>query len=162
MLEPQLPTEEGLVERALTGAEFRNMRARDQVRALLRSEEARLADNGERAAVFAQPPTDLPAVLRLADQLDGLAKDEEGERALVWRCGECMTRYAVPIHLVRPVSIRCERCGQPVELRVEKSLGEEALLDPYRANVNVCRRQLANFFRESMARGWPVLVSGLN
>jgi hypothetical protein len=56
------------------------------------------------------------------------------------------------------VAIRCERCGESVELNPSRSLGEESLLDPLLAAVNLTRRNLAAFFRESMARGWPVLV----
>jgi hypothetical protein len=40
-----------------------------------------------------------------------------------------------------------------------QSLGEESLLDPLQGAVNTCRRELSGFFREAMARGWPVLIS---
>jgi len=109
--------------------------------------------------LFARPPMDLPAILRMADQLEALAAAEEGERALVWKCQRCSTRYAVPLGLVRDVSIRCERCGEPVSLRRERSTGEEALVDPMQGAVNLTRRRLAAFLRESMASGWPVLVA---
>ncbi len=160
LLEPELPFEPDTIERALGRAEFREYRARDRLRQLLFSEEPPPVETGEgaRAAFFARPPQDLPALLRLADQLDSLAGAEAGERALVWRC-ECGTRYAVPVGLVREVSIKCERCSRPVELRPTHSLGEEWLLDPAQGAVNTCRKALAEFFRESMARGWPVLVS---
>jgi DNA-directed RNA polymerase subunit RPC12/RpoP len=108
--------------------------------------------------MFAQPPVDLPAMLRMADNLDKLAREESGERALVWRCSNCGTRYAVPVALVRNVAIRCERCGESVELNAARSTGEESLLDPFVGEVNAARRRLATFFREAMARGWPVLV----
>jgi DNA-directed RNA polymerase subunit RPC12/RpoP len=85
---------------------------------------------------------------------------EAGERALVWRCGKCGTRYAVPVALARSVVIPCERCGNPVDLTPEKSVGEEALMDPFAGAVNATRRQLAGFFREAMARGFTVLVAG--
>jgi DNA-directed RNA polymerase subunit RPC12/RpoP len=162
-LEPELPPIPEAVERALAGAEFRDVRARDKLRSLLQSDRPpKLGSPGAGygpSAVFAQPPGDLPALLRLADELDALARREAGERALVWKCGECGARYAVPVSLVRPVSIRCERCGNPVELSPTRSLGEEALVDPFLGSVNECRHQLATFFREAMARGWPVLVS---
>ena len=160
VLEPQLQGDDRLVERALSGVEYRNLRARDQIASVL-SVAPRDA-LGRPAAIFARPPMDLPALLRLADQLDGLAREEGGERALLWRCGQCMSRYAVPVPLVRPVTIRCDHCQAPVELRVETSLGEEPLLDPYRASINTTRQKLASFFRESMARGWPVVVTGVS
>jgi DNA-directed RNA polymerase subunit RPC12/RpoP len=162
-LEPELPPIPEAVERALAGAEFRDVRARDRLRSLLQSDRPpKLGAPGKGygpSAVFAQPPQDLPALLRLADELENLARREAGERALVWKCTECSARYAVPVSLVRSVSIRCERCGHPVELSAQRSLGEEALVDPFLGAVNDCRQALASFFREAMARGWPVLVS---
>lgn len=162
-LEPALPPVHEAVERALGSAEFRDVRARDRLRALLESDRApALSTSGAGdppAAVFAEPPRDLPALLRLADELESLAKREAGERALVWKCTECGARYAVPVALVRAVSIRCERCGKAVELNPRRSLGEEALIDPLQGAINAARHELAGFFREAMARGWPVLVS---
>ena len=163
-LEPQLPVLSEAVEHALQGAEFRDLRARDRLRSLVQSDKSAAThgapDKGfTHSAIFAQPPGDLPALLRLADQLEMLARQEEGERALVWRCSDCGTRYAVPVALVRQVSIRCERCTRPVELSLSRCIGEESLLDPFRGSVNEARKQLAAFFREAMARGWPVLVS---
>jgi hypothetical protein len=162
-LEPELPPIPEAIERALGGAEFRDVRARDRLRSLLQGDRPpKLGAPGKGfgpSAVFAQPPNDLPAMLRLADELDGLARREAGERAMVWKCSECAARYAVPVSLVRPVSILCERCGKPVELSIHRSLGEEALVDPFLGAVNNCRQALAAFFREAMARGWPILVS---
>ncbi len=162
-LEPELPPLHEAVERAFASAEFRDVRAKDKLRALLKGDRApTLGSPGKGygpSALFAQPPQDLPALLRLADELEHLARREAGERALVWKCGECGARYAVPVALVRTVSIRCERCGTPVELNPTRSLGEESLIDPLLGAVNACRHELANFFREAMARGWPVLVS---
>ena len=162
-LEPDLPPLHEAVERALAGAEFRDVRARDRLRTLLQGDRPPpLGTPGQGygpSAVFAQPPQDLPALLRLADELEALAQREAGERALVWKCQNCAARYAVPVALVRQVSIRCERCGQPVELNASRSLGEESLIDPFLGSVNDARRALAGFFREAMARGWPVLVS---
>jgi DNA-directed RNA polymerase subunit RPC12/RpoP len=162
-LEPELPPLPEAVERALAGAEFRDVRARDRLRSLLQGDRPpKLGTPGKGfgpSAVFAQPPQDLPALLRLADELENLARREAGERALVWKCSECGARYAVPVSLVRSVSILCERCGNPVELNAQRSLGEEALVDPFLGAVNDCRQALAAFFREAMARGWPVLVA---
>ena len=161
-LEPEAPDVRVTVERALQGCEFRDIRARDRLRSLLTSDTApTLPSPGKgcgKSAVFAQPPVDLPALLRMADHLDRLAQQESGERALVWKCSQCGTRYAVPVALVRTVAIRCERCGEAVELRPDRSLGEESLLDPFLGEVNKARHSLAVFFREAMARGWPVLV----
>jgi hypothetical protein len=162
MLTPDLPHQPGEVEQALAGAEFRDMRARDWLRSLLTGDRpppyGPAGEGYGRSAIFAQPPRDLPALLRLADQLETLARQQAGERALVWVC-ECGTRYAVPVALARPVSIRCERCSKPVELVMSKSIGEEQLLDPLPAAVNARRMKMAAFFREAMARNWPVLVT---
>ncbi len=162
-LEPELPPLQEAVERALASAQFRDVKARDKLRALLTSDRPPTlgspAPGQGPSAVFAQPPQDLPALLRLADELEALAKREAGERALVWNCGGCGARYAVPLALARTVSIRCERCGGPVELNPGRSVGEESLVDPFLGTVNNARYALAGFFREAMARGWPVLVS---
>jgi len=157
---PDLPSDPGEMEQALGEAVFRDQRARDRLRALLLQGRPPYAPPGPglgRAAVFAQPPNDLPALLRLADELDVLARGQVGERALVWAC-ECGKRYAVPVTLARQVSIKCERCGKPVELIPSRALGAEQLLDAHQAAVNSRRVKLAEFFREAMARGWPVLV----
>lgn len=163
LVEPELPYVHEAIEKALSGAEYRNMRARDRLRTVLGpDQESRHGRPGEGfgpSAVFAQPPADLPALLRLADQLDMLADAEAGERALVWKCLDCTTRYAVPVALVRRVSIRCERCSKTLDLHPEQSVGEESLLDPARVAINRVRRELASFFRDAMARGWPVMVS---
>ena len=164
VMEPELPPMREAVERALSGAEFRDVRARDRMRSALTDDRVEgppgpLEKLGP-AGVFARPPQDLPALLRLADQLESLAQIEAGERALVWRCGKCSTRYAVPVALSRSVVIPCERCGAAVDLAPERSIGEEALLDPFSGAVNTVRQQLATFFREAMARGFTVLVAG--
>lgn len=162
LVEPDLPNLHEAIERALTGVEYRDIRARDRLRMLLTSDTApefgAPGDQCGRSAIFAQSPNDLPALLRLADQLEKTAQAEAGERALVWRCAHCATRYAVPVALARSVSIACERCGQNVELDPHRAVGEESLLAPFQGAINTTRRQLANFFREAMARGWPVLV----
>jgi len=161
LFQPELPAVAGAVDRALAGAEFRGMRLAERLEQLL-AEATRFAaptaDAGP-SIILARPPGDLPALLRTADQLETLARETEGERALVWKCEKCGTRYAVPVALARDVAIRCEHCGEPVQLLRTRSLGEQSLLDPHHSAVNVARRALAAFFRESMARGWPVLAS---
>lgn len=148
--EELLPTEvePGIVTAALAGVEYRGFKAYERAVELLRESPR---------AIFAKAPKDLPALLRTADQLLTIAKVDAGERAQLWRC-HCGTRYAVPVSLVRPVSLRCERCGSTVELDPNHSLGEESITDPHTATVNAARRALSEFFREAMARGWPVLV----
>jgi len=161
LFEPELPAVVGAVDRALSGAEFRDQRLLDRLEQLLAEAQryaAPSADAGP-SVILAQPPGDLPALLRTADQLEAMAVDAEGERALVWKCEACGMRYAVPVALARDVAIRCEHCGKPVQLLRTRSLGEQSLMDPHHSAVNVARRALAVFFRESMARGWPVLAS---
>ncbi|MFO0600093.1 MAG: hypothetical protein U0228_32590 [Myxococcaceae bacterium] len=109
-------------------------------------------------AVYARSPNDLPALLRTADQLLTVARVAAGERAQVWRC-TCGAPVAVPVSLVRPVSVRCERCGNTLELDPSRSEGQAQLADPKVQAANTARQALAAFFREAMARGWPVLVS---
>jgi len=106
---------------ALARSEFRDQKP--YLRALS------LIDGKSEPQVFAQPPNDLPALLRLADQLVTLSRQEAGEQAKVWRC-TCGARYAVPVALLRPVSIRCERCGRTVELEPGKSLDDSSTADP--------------------------------
>ncbi len=124
----------------------------------LKRAEQLLKDNP--FSIYARSPNDLPALLRLADQLLAHAAMEAGTRARVWTC-TCGTRYAVPEALLRPVSIRCERCMQTLDLELAKSSGEDVLAEPRQGRINECRRAYADFFREAMARGWPVLVSKL-
>jgi hypothetical protein len=149
-LEPELPEfPEDVTERALSGAEFAGRRAMDRVRTVLGSGTS---------APFASSPADLAPTLRLADQLEWLARSEPGERAYTWRCGQCDTRYAVPVVLARPVTIRCDRCSAPVDLKPSTAEGEEVLMDPNRAATQQARRGIATFLRESMARSWVVRV----
>lgn len=138
-----------VMEAALAQVEYRGFKARERALELL---------SGGNPAVFANSPNDLPALLRTADQLLTIAKMDAGERAQVWRC-KCGTRYAVPVALVRPVSLLCERCGSTVELDPSHSLGETSVADPRTASINAARQSLSEFFREAMARGWPVLVT---
>ncbi len=141
-------TEPSLIEPALAGVEYRGYKAWERALELL---------TGEKLALFAKAPQDLPALLRTADQLLTIAKVDAGERAQLWRCS-CGTRYAVPVSLVRPVSLRCERCGNTVDLDPTRGLGEERITDPQTAAINSARLSLSVFFREAMARGWPVLI----
>lgn len=148
-LEPQ-NIEAELVTEAFAHAEYRGERPIEKAKRVL------LEPKGP--YIYAQPPKDLPALLRLADQLIMLARQDAGERAKVWRC-ECGTRYAVPVALLRPVSIKCERCGRTLELDLTASLGDDQLVEPFQGRVNATRKGLSDFFREAMARGWPVLVA---
>jgi hypothetical protein len=137
------------IEAVLARVEYRGAKAVERAQELLTSASP---------VVFARSPNDLPALLRTADQLLTLSKVDAGERAQLWRCS-CGTRYAVPVSSVRPVSLRCERCGNTVELDPAHSLGESNIADPEKAKVSAARLALADFFREAMARGWPVLVT---
>lgn len=137
-----------LLDEALAEVEYRGFKAKERALSLLAVEQP---------AVFARSPADLPALLRTADQLSGLAKTRSGERAHVWLCS-CGVRYSVPSVLVRPMTLPCERCGNTVELDPDRSLGETRVTDPHTTAVNAAREALASFFREAMFRGWPVLV----
>jgi hypothetical protein len=108
-------------------------------------------------AVYARPPNDLPALLRTADQLQSLARQDAGEPAYVWRC-ECGARYAVPATLLRPVAFRCDRCDRTVDFDSQRSAEVAPAADPALAQVGAARQALAEFFREAMFLGWPVLV----
>ena len=148
-LEPSV-VEPALLDEVLAKVEYRGFKALDRARELVGSEKA--------PVVFARSPNDLPALLRTADQLVTNAKAEAGERAQLWRCTQCQTRYAVPVALVRPVALNCDRCGATVDLDPGQSEGESNIADPRTASLNAMRVNLAEFFREAMARGWPVLI----
>jgi hypothetical protein len=147
---PDVPDAPDTVDKALARAEYRGAFALEHA--------AELLGGNKGPAVFASPPNDLPALLRTADQLLTLAREDAGEIARVWRC-DCGTHYAVPVALIRPVSIRCERCGRTVDFEIGKSIGEQSLAEMGQSHINDYRRGLAEFFREAMARGWPVLVT---
>ncbi len=149
-LDPDVPQTPDAVDRALARAEYRGSFALEHVAQLLNSQKG--------PVLFASPPDDLPALLRTADQLLTLARQDAGEKARVWRC-DCGTHYAVPVALIRPVAILCERCGRTVDFEIGKSIGEQSLAELGQSHVNAYRRGIAEFFREAMARGWPVLVS---
>jgi hypothetical protein len=149
-LEPDVPDAPDAIDRALAASEYRGAFALEHISELLGSNKG--------PVVFASPPNDLPALLRTADQLETLARQDAGEKARVWRC-DCGTHYAVPVALIRPVAIRCERCGRTVDFEIGKSIGEQNLAEVQQSHVNAYRRGIAEFFREAMARGWPVLVS---
>lgn len=146
---PLVPTADAsLVEAALARVEYRGFKAAERALELCSSAQP---------AVFASSPNDLPALLRTADQLLTIAKIDAGERAQAWRC-QCGTRYAVPVALVRPESLRCERCGATVDFDPAGALNEESHAEARTSSVNAARKALSEFFREAMARGWPVLV----
>lgn len=119
---------------------------------------ATLLANASGPVVYARPPNDLPALLRTADQLLRFNHQQAGERAMVWRC-ECGARYAVPISLLRPVAIRCERCDRTIDLDPDRAQTDSHQSDPAHDQLNAARQALADFFREAMFRGWPVLVA---
>jgi hypothetical protein len=137
-----------LSEAVLAQVEYRGYRAKERAVELL---------GQANPAVFAKSPQDLPALLRMADQLVTMAKVDSGERARLFRCS-CGTPYAVPVGPVRPLTLRCERCGNTVELDPTVPQGEVSERDAQAIEVNQARHSLAEFFREAMARGWPVLV----
>lgn len=119
---------------------------------------ARLASaDAGKPAVYAQSPNDLPALLRTANQLITLAREEAGERAQHRRCS-CGARYTVPVLPVRPITLKCTRCGSTVDLDPPPATGATTAPGPA-TSVHDARIALAAFFREAMARGWPVLVS---
>jgi hypothetical protein len=147
-LVPTISTEPGVVTAALDRAEFAGMRATARA-------ELALTQGGPHA-VFARPPNDLPALLRLADELVRNALADQGNPARIWQC-ECGHRYGVPEAVLVPMSIACEKCGRQIELEPASST-VEVLQDPHQVRVNAYRGALSEFFREAMARGWPVLV----
>jgi hypothetical protein len=146
-LVPSISTEPGVVAEALGRAELAGERA--AVRAQRALEQA-----GDHK-VFARPPNDLPALLRLADELIRIAQQERGQPARTWQC-ECGTRYGVPAAVLVPVSLACEKCGRHIELDPLAATDDDT--DPQTARVYAYRGALSEFFREAMARGWPVLV----
>lgn len=139
-----------IMQRAMSRVEYRTL-------SLLAQVEAAIA-RGPGPIVFASSPNDLPALLRTADQLLTFARQEAGERASVWRC-TCGARFAVPVSLMRPVSIRCDRCGRTLDLDPRAAPPSTSVADPITNEVNEYRQALSAFFREAMARGWPVLVT---
>ena len=137
-----------VMEAALAQVEYRDAWAADRARELLATSDP---------AIYARSPNDLPALLRTADQLQARSRVVAGERATVWRCS-CGTRFVVPVSLVRPLNAKCEKCGKTADL------GPGIKPDPAQVttevfSVNATRRSLSEFFREAMARGWPVLVT---
>ncbi len=148
VLRPAL-ADDGLLPAVLAHVEFRGEQA--EARAL------RLLSEAKTPAVYAQSPNDLPALLRTADQLLTLARIEAGERAQQRRC-TCGAPYAVPVAPVRPLTLRCTRCGSTVDLDPTPAGQVRAAPGPA-TSVNDARLALSAFFREAMARSWPVLVS---
>jgi hypothetical protein len=130
---PALPRPE-LLGQAFTQVEFRGT-------ALLDHAQQMAAKPGT-AAVLARPPQDLPALLRTADQLEQRARQDAGERTVLWRC-EC-------------ASHTCERCRRRLELPPAAPAPATATAP---TDVNALRHELASFFREAMARGLTVVVS---
>lgn len=117
----------------------------------------RLTEGQAGPVVYARPPNDLPALLRTADQLVSVAREEAGEQVHRRRC-ECGAPYIVPIVAVRPMSLKCQRCGRTVDLDPPPAQGATAAAGRA-ATVHDARLALSTFFREAMARGWPVLAA---
>ena len=148
-LQSPIPSSNEIVAKALARVEYRTL-------SLLERVENALAQGA--SPVLAKPPNDLPALLRTADQLLTFARQEAGERASVWRC-TCGTQYAAPVSLMRPVSIKCERCGAILELDPDRIESQSHIADAVTSEVNGYRRAVSDLFREGMARGWLVLVT---
>ncbi len=102
--------------------------------------------------VFAMPPSDLPALLRTADQLVAFAKEQMHSKAKRWHC-MCGARLSGAPMLIHPTTIRCAHCGRTVDIDapIEAPMAGEPVAET--------RMKLSQFFRESMARGWPVLLT---
>jgi hypothetical protein len=147
-LETPIASSNDIVARALARVEYRTLSLVERIENAI----------GQGAAVLAKPPNDLPALLRTADQLLAFARQEAGERANVWRCS-CDTQYAAPVSLMRPVSIKCERCGNTINLDPDLIESHSHIADAVTAEVNSYRSAVSALFREAMARGWPVLVT---
>jgi hypothetical protein len=147
-----LPKGETKPEAALARVEYRGLSALE--RAL------ELAQPGPAPVVYARSPNDLPALLRTADQLLAHRQAEAGDPANLFACDKCQTQYAVPVSLMQPESMPCQNCGATIDLSLSRAMGETRISDPVTAQLNATRLALADFFREAMARGWPVLVQG--
>jgi hypothetical protein len=143
---PALPRPE-LLGQAFTQVEFRGT-------ALLDHAQQMAAKPGT-AAVLARPPQDLPALLRTADQLEQRARQDAGERTVLWRC-ECGSRFLLTLCQEHPASHTCERCRRRLELPPAAPAPATATAP---TDVNALRHELASFFREAMARGLTVVVS---
>lgn len=150
-LKPTVPAAAEVVGRALTHVEYRGDNAWERAK--------QLTSGNIGSAPYASPPNDLPALLRTADQLLAFKQRDAGQRAQLYRCS-CETQYAVPMSLMRPGSMTCAQCGASIDLDPSRVIGETRLTTPDVAELNAARQGLADFFREAMARGWPVLVTG--
>ncbi len=148
-LETPSPSSNEIVTRALARVEYRTLSLVERIENAITQGTS---------PVLARPPNDLPALLRTADQLLTFARQEAGERASVWRC-TCGTQYTAPVSLMRPVSIKCERCGRTLELDPDRIESQSHIADAVTSEVNSYRRAVSDLFREGMARGWPVLVT---
>ncbi len=148
-LETPSPSSNEIVTRALARVEYRTLSLVERI-------ENSITQGA--SPVLARPPNDLPALLRTADQLLTFARQEAGERASVWRC-TCGTQYTAPVSLMRPVSIKCERCGRTLELDPDRIESQSHIADAVTSEVNSYRRAVSDLFREGMARGWLVLVT---
>jgi hypothetical protein len=144
-LTPDIAHEE-LIGEVLSQVEYRGESADGRAR--------RLVGDGGEPAIYARSPVDLPALLRTADQLLAQARATNGDRPRLGQC-RCGAAYAVPVILVPPATLRCDRCGAVIELDPARG----PAMDDRTRRLNATRHALASFFREAMARGWPVLVT---
>jgi hypothetical protein len=136
------PTRQSPQEDSLSRIEFRGLSLLEQCQQLTAA--------GDTPVLFAQSPKDLAALLRTADQL--LAFAREGDSTTLWQCA-CGARLAGSPMFIRPTSVRCSHCGRSVDVDVNR---QHAVRTDQRS---VERVALAEFFRESMARSWPVLLA---
>lgn len=136
-----------VLQAALERIEYRGAPLLDHAQALLEPTAT---------AVLARSPVDLAALLRSSDQL--LLERERDRRTQkpAWRC-ECGQRYTVCTALLRPVSLLCDGCNAPLTLDAAIP-GRLALGDELAERINEARVAVSGFFKEAMARGWPVLV----
>lgn len=148
VLRPSI-ADDALLPSVLAHVEYRGEKASERA--------ARLATAEQGPGLYARSPNDLPALLRTADQLITAARIEAGERAQHRRCA-CGAAYTVPVAPVRPITLKCSRCGSLVDLDPPPAQGRPLAPGPA-TTVNDARLALSAFFREAMARGWPVLVS---
>lgn len=143
------PERAAMLDRALASIEFRGAPL-----------EAQLAPEGpEPARLVARPPEDLPALLRTAWQLEQRARQDAGERTLLWRC-DCGHRFLVTLTPGQQASAACSHCARQYDFPPSMSPAAESRGEAARtlAEVNALRFELAGFLREAMARGWTVVA----
>jgi hypothetical protein len=136
--------DETVLKQVFLGVEYRGIKAHEKTQLTLERSDHE----------FARPPTDLPALLRTADQLLVVARQDAGEHGHLQYCA-CGTRFAFPFNQQHNVSVRCQRCGATLEADPHRSQ-QMVASDAAREQTNGVRTGLASFFREAMARGFTV------